>query len=243
MKTNKTSRNKPIFKKFVRLKKILIATKKFLNFKKRKWSMLINQQKKLSKTNKRFSYYKFYDQMGYKVNKFNSYFSQSFKNNSITKKGFNLYYGSLKRLYLKTIVRKLNKKANKIKNKVTTKSLLLEKLENRLDIILVRSKFVLNVYNARQIIAHGHVKINGKRVTNSSFILKPGDVVTFSKKIHKLLVFFLLHSDVWPLPPKNLQISYKLFKLCLLDTGILNNSSEMFNTYLNYTIFIKYYKK
>lgn len=242
MKSLKTSRNKPIFKKFVPLKKVLINSKKFIRFKKRKWSMLINQQKKLSKYKKRFSYYKFYDQTSYKVKKFNSYFSQSFKTNLLIRKGFNLYYGNLKKLYLKTIVKTLNKKSNNITNNLTTQSLLKEKLENRLDVSLVRSKFVLNIYNARQLISHGHVKINGARSKNSSDILKPGDVVTFSKKIYRLLEYSLLHSEVWPLPPKNLQISYKLFKFRLIETGILLNSSDRFGTYLNYSSVVQEYK-
>lgn len=243
MKFKKNSRNKPIYKKFVLLKKILINSKKFLKFKKRKWSMLVNKQTRLSKTKKKFSYYKFYDQTSYKVQRFNSYFSQSFKKNLIIKKGFNLYYGNLKELYLKTIVKTLDKKANKTKNNLTTKVLLKEKLENRLDVVLVRSKFVLNIYNARQLISHGHVKINGIRTKNSSSTLKPGDSITFSKKVHKLLEYFLLHSEVWPFPPKNLQISYKLFKIRLAETGALLNSSDMFDNYLNYASFIDFYKK
>lgn len=243
MQLKKKSRNKPIFKKFVVLKKILINSKKFLKFKKRKWSMLVNKQKGLSKTKKRFGYYKFYDQTSYKVQRFNSYFSQAFKNNLLIKKGFNLYYGNLKNRYLKTVVKNLDKKANKINNNLTTKTLLKEKLENRLDVVLVRTKFVLNIYNARQLIAHGHVKVNGLKMKSSSYILKSGDVITFSKKIHKFIEFCLLHSDVWPFPPKNIQVSYKLFKLRLLDTGVLINSSDMFNTYLNYANFIEYYKK
>ena len=239
----KKSKNKPIFKKFVFLKKILINSKKYLRFKKKKWSALISQHKRLNIHKKRFCYYKFYDQTSYKVQKFNNYFSQSFKSNLIVRKGFNLYYGNLKKSYLKKVIKNLNKKSNNLNNNLTTNSLLKEKLENRLDIILVRSKFVRNIYNARQLISHGHVKINNVKTKNCSEILEPGDVVTFSKKIYKLLEYYLLYSEVWPLPPKNLQISYKLFKLRLLDSGILVNNSDLFNTYLNYPSFIQCYKK
>ena len=243
MSLKKNTRNKPIFKKFVSLRKVLTNSTKFLRFKKRKWAILINQQKRLSRTKKRFSYYKFYDQTNYKVQKFNNYFSKSFKNNLITKKGFNIYYGNLKQVYLKRIVQKSTKNANKIKNNVTANALFKEQLENRLDIILVRSKFVLNVFKARQLVSHGHVKVNGIRTKNSSFILKAGDFITFSKKIHKLLEYCLLHSSVWPIPPKNLQISYKLFKLRIIETSLLSNNSELFDTYLNYTSVIEYYKR
>jgi small subunit ribosomal protein S4 len=51
-------------------------------------------------------------------------------------------------------------------------------LESRLDAIVYRAKFVPTVFAARQFINHGHVQVNGKRVTIASFRCKPGDVVS-----------------------------------------------------------------
>ena len=50
-------------------------------------------------------------------------------------------------------------------------------LERRLDAIVFRAKFVPTVFSARQFISHGHVKVNGKRVTIPSYRLKVNDVV------------------------------------------------------------------
>jgi small subunit ribosomal protein S4 len=50
-------------------------------------------------------------------------------------------------------------------------------LERRLDAVVYRSKFVPTVFAARQFVSHGHVKVNGKRVTVPSMRLKVGDVV------------------------------------------------------------------
>jgi len=50
-------------------------------------------------------------------------------------------------------------------------------LEQRLDAIVYRAKFVPTVFAARQFINHGHVKVNGRRVTIPSFRMKVGDVV------------------------------------------------------------------
>ena len=50
-------------------------------------------------------------------------------------------------------------------------------LEQRLDAIVYRAKFVPTVFAARQFISHGHVKVNGRRVTISSFRMKVNDVV------------------------------------------------------------------
>ena len=51
-------------------------------------------------------------------------------------------------------------------------------LESRLDAIVYRAKFVPTVHAARQFVNHGHVRVNGKRVTIPSYRCKPGDVVS-----------------------------------------------------------------
>ena len=50
-------------------------------------------------------------------------------------------------------------------------------LERRLDSVIYRAKFVPTVFAARQFISHGHIRVNGKRVTVASFRVKVGDVV------------------------------------------------------------------
>jgi small subunit ribosomal protein S4 len=50
-------------------------------------------------------------------------------------------------------------------------------LEQRLDAVVYRAKFVPTVFAARQFINHGHVKVNGKRVTIPSYRLKVNDVI------------------------------------------------------------------
>ena len=50
-------------------------------------------------------------------------------------------------------------------------------LESRLDAVVYRAKFVPTVFAARQFVNHGHILVNGKRVTVASFRCKPGDVV------------------------------------------------------------------
>ena len=50
-------------------------------------------------------------------------------------------------------------------------------LECRLDAVIYRMKYVPTVFGARQFVSHGHIRVNGKRVTVPSFLCKPGDVV------------------------------------------------------------------
>jgi len=59
-------------------------------------------------------------------------------------------------------------------------------LESRLDAMIYRAKFVPTVFAARQFISHGHIKVNGKRVTIPSFRLKVGDAVEVKEKSRQL---------------------------------------------------------
>lgn len=50
-------------------------------------------------------------------------------------------------------------------------------LEQRLDALIYRAKFVPTVWAARQFVSHGHVKVNGRRVTIPSYRVKVGELV------------------------------------------------------------------
>jgi small subunit ribosomal protein S4 len=55
-------------------------------------------------------------------------------------------------------------------------------LERRLDAVVYRAKLVPTVFAARQVISHGHITVNGKRVTISSMRVKVDDVVEVKEK-------------------------------------------------------------
>ncbi len=63
-----------------------------------------------------------------------------------------------------------------------TGTILLQMLESRLDNILFRSSFAATRKQSRQIVNHGHVLVNGKKVDIPSFLVKPGDVITIKAK-------------------------------------------------------------
>ena len=65
------------------------------------------------------------------------------------------------------------------RRKGVTGTILLQLLESRLDNILFRAGFAITRKQARQIVGHGHVLVNGKRVDIPSFLVKPTDVITF----------------------------------------------------------------
>ena len=59
-------------------------------------------------------------------------------------------------------------------------------LERRLDAVIYRMKFVPTVFAARQFVSHGHVSVNGVRVTIPSFLVGEGDAVTVKEKSREL---------------------------------------------------------
>ena len=75
------------------------------------------------------------------------------------------------------------------KQKGVTGEILLSLLERRLDNVLYRLKMSFSRKQARQMIVHGDVLVNGKRVTTPSYITKENDVVSLSEKILNNSVF------------------------------------------------------
>jgi small subunit ribosomal protein S4 len=59
-------------------------------------------------------------------------------------------------------------------------------LERRLDAMIYRAKLVPTVFAARQFISHGHIKVNGKRVTIASYRVKVGEQVEVKEKSKQL---------------------------------------------------------
>jgi len=59
-------------------------------------------------------------------------------------------------------------------------------LERRLDTVIYRAKFVPTVFAARQFISHGHVKVNGRRVTVASYRVKVDDLIEVKDKSKQL---------------------------------------------------------
>src|ERR1700723_19612 len=83
---------------------------------------------------------------------------------NISERQFHSYYGEARRL-------KGDSSAN-----------LIGLLERRLDAVVYRAKFVPTIFAARQFVNHGHVKVNGRRVTIPSLRIKVGDLIEVKEK-------------------------------------------------------------
>ena len=81
------------------------------------------------------------------------------------------YYGNISEKQFRGIYTKARRQ------KGDTGAHMIGMLEQRLDAVVYRAKFVPTVFAARQFINHGHVKVNGKRVNIPSYQVKVNDVV------------------------------------------------------------------
>src|ERR1700743_833247 len=64
-----------------------------------------------------------------------------------------------------------------MRRKGNNREILIQLLERRLDAVVYRMKFAITVFAARQIVNHGHILVNGKKVNISSYQVKDGDVI------------------------------------------------------------------
>src|SRR5690242_866553 len=65
---------------------------------------------------------------------------------------------------------------------------LLRALELRLDNVVYRAGFASSRNQARQLVRHGHVSVNGKRVTIPAYTMRKGDVVSLRDKAKRMIV-------------------------------------------------------
>ncbi len=72
--------------------------------------------------------------------------------------------------------------------KGVTGEVLLQMLERRLDNVIFRLGFAGNRATARQIVRHGHVRVNGRKVDIPSFLVKSGDEIAIRERSKKLSV-------------------------------------------------------
>jgi small subunit ribosomal protein S4 len=92
------------------------------------------------------------------------------------------YYGNINERQFRNIYRKaLSKRGDTTENLVAL-------LESRLDTVIYRGKFAPTVFAARQLINHGHIRVNKKKVNISSYLVKETDLIEVREKSKKLNV-------------------------------------------------------
>jgi len=92
------------------------------------------------------------------------------------------YYGNINERQFRNIYRKaIKKRGDSTENLVGL-------LETRLDTIIYRSKFAPTVFAARQLINHGHFRVNKKKVNVSSYRVREDDLIEIKDKSKSLII-------------------------------------------------------
>jgi small subunit ribosomal protein S4 len=119
------------------------------------------------------------------------------------------YYGNIQEKHFRRIYEEAARR------KGNTAEHLVGLLESRLDVIVYRAKFVPTVFAARQFVNHGHVKVNGRRVTIPSYRARVGDVIEVREKSRTMaLVLEAIESgerdvpDYLELDPKAMKVTF-----------------------------------
>jgi small subunit ribosomal protein S4 len=88
---------------------------------------------------------------------------------------------------------------------------LIRQLETRLDAVILHLGFALTQRQARQLVSHGHVKVNGRRVDVPSAQVRPGDTIELSDKARNF-VFVREALELAPDPPPYLYRNTEQFQ-------------------------------
>lgn len=73
------------------------------------------------------------------------------------------------------------------RSKGNTGEVLLQLLERRLDNVVRRAGLCRSIWAARQLVVHGHVLVNGRKVDRPSYATVVGEAITLKPAIHKLV--------------------------------------------------------
>jgi small subunit ribosomal protein S4 len=122
------------------------------------------------------------------------------------------YYGNINERQF----RNLYKKASMLKG--DTSENLIGLLERRLDAVVYRAKLSTTIFSARQLINHGHVKVNGKKVNISSYQLKEEETIEIREKSKQLVFIDVALANKEREVPEYLQVDEKNKKVKLVRT-------------------------
>ena len=114
-------------------------------------------------------------------------------------------------------------------------------LERRLDAVVYRSKFVPTVFAARQFVSHGHILVNGKKVTIPSYQVREGDEIQIKEKSREIgIVLEALESPEREVPDY-IDIDYKAMKATFVRTPKL--ADVPYPVHMEPNLVVEYYSR
>ena len=122
------------------------------------------------------------------------------------------YYGNMnERQFRNTYKKAMMKKGDSAEN-------LIGLLERRLDSVVYRAKLSTTIFSARQLINHGHIKVNGRKVNISSYQLKEEETIEIRGKSKQLAFIDVALANKEREVPEYLQVDEKNKKVKFIRT-------------------------
>jgi small subunit ribosomal protein S4 len=90
------------------------------------------------------------------------------------------YYGNITERQFRRVYEEANRRRG------DTGENLIELLERRLDAVVYRMKFAPTPFAARQLVSHGHIRVNGKKVNIPSYLVRDNDTIELKQKSKEL---------------------------------------------------------
>ena len=128
------------------------------------------------------------------------------------KQKLKFYYGNINERQFRNIYKKA------IMKKGDTAENLIGFLERRLDAVVYRAKLSTTIFSARQLINHGHVKVNGKKVNIASYQLKEEETIEIRDKSKQLSFIDIALANKEREAPEYLQVDEKNKKVKFVRT-------------------------
>ena len=122
------------------------------------------------------------------------------------------YYGNINERQFRNIYKKA------VMLKGDTGENLIGLLEKRLDAVVYRAKLSTTIFAARQLINHGHVKVNGKKVNIGSYVLKEEDTIEIRDKSKQLAFIDIALANKERETPEYIQLDEKNKKVKFVRT-------------------------
>ena len=113
------------------------------------------------------------------------------------------YYGNMNERQFRNMYKKA------IMKRGDTAENLIGLLERRLDAVVYRAKLSTTIFSARQLINHGHVKVNGKKVNISSYSVKEEDSIEIRDKSKQLAIIDIALANKERETPEYIQLDEK----------------------------------
>ena len=154
----------------------------------------------------------------------------TFSNSLNNRRRIKLLFGFNQSYKLLNFIKKIEKK-NTYKKRFSKANGLINLIEHRLDVVLVRAKFASTLSQARQLISHRQVYVNGIVITSSFFVLKKRDIISVSPSIKKIVKYNIKQSiqtqDPIVSQYNSFEVNFIIQKIIIISNSLKTN--EFFN--------------